>query len=883
MKLQFQADLTYQNDAIAAVVDLFEGQPVGRSPPADWLQVQASAFANRWSLSADTLQANLRRVQARHGIRPSEDGLQVTPSHPDAPDPVGGIPHFTVEMETGTGKTYVYLRTIHALHQRYGWTKFIVVVPSVAIREGVKASLGAMREHFGQLYGRVPLEARVYSSKEVARLRHFAHSNQLQVLILNIDAFNKSTNVLHSEDRDLPGVDRPIELIQQARPVVILDEPQNMESARSAAAIASLHPLCTLRYSATHRNTYNLVYRLGPVAAYDHRPRLVKQLEVDSVLDEEDFNRPFLEVVAIETRRSGPPVAKVRLDVQQKGGPKRKTITLQASGEDLFTRSNGRETYRGYVVDEIHAAHGFVSFTNGLRLQVGEATGNHADDVMKAQIRRTVREHFEKELRISRLPADEQMKVLSLFFIDRVAHYAPADGKLRRWFEDAYTELAGHPAYRSLPLPPVDQVHGGYFAQDRKGVARDTKTGRSKADDDAYQLILRDKERLLSREEPLRFLFSHSALREGWDNPNVFQICTLQASHSELKKRQEIGRGLRLPVRYTGERCWDEALNTLTLIANESYDEFARKLQTELEEDCGESFEGRLRRRSGRRTVRRKALPPEFAELWQRIRQKTVYAVRFTTDALVEEATRAVGAMPAIAVPKLVTRRAAIGFDAKGTTQTVLSVREEALAATVHPIPDLLAHLQHETRLTRSTLARILVGSGRLDDVPRNPQQFLDHATKAIQRSLHRQMVDGIEYLKRSAPGGAFEAVAFAPEVQAWEQRLLNVQNSLYDAIEVDSMVERVFARALDAREDIRFFLKLPGWFKVPTPIGHYNPDWAIVLDRDERVFLVRETKGTSDIDALPPAQRDKLRCGLMHFRHLGVDFAVVTNADEVR
>jgi len=746
MKLKFQGDLKFQHDAIDAVLDLFDGQPL---TTGEFEIGNAGAlfsdlgYGNRLVLSVAALAANLRRVQERNGIRrgDADQGLLTTPSLYGDEDPRGGVPHFSIEMETGTGKTYVYLRTVYELNRRYGFTKFIIVVPSVAIREGVLKNIELTQEHFDALYGKVPVDAWVYRSRQVSRLRQFASGNHVQVLIINIDAFNKDTNVLNQEQDRLSGR-KPIEFIQATCPMVIVDEPQNMESDTARAAIASLNPLCTLRYSATHRNAYNLLYRLGPVAAYDMK--LVKHIEVDSVLDEEDFNKPYVEVLSVEPGSPGP-VARLKIDVQGKGGPRRKAIAVRKNGADLFDLSKERVNYRGYIVGEINAAHGYVAFANGRRLYRGQATGTHADDVMRVQIRQTVKEHLDKELDIRRLPADQRMKVLSLFFIDRVANYVAEDGKIRKWFIAEYRKLSAEPAYRALSPSSVVRVHNGYFARDRKGNAKDTR-GNTKADDDVYALIMRDKERLLSPEEPLRFIFSHSALREGWDNPNVFQICTLNETRSEVKKRQEIGRGLRLPVMANGERCQDEQINRLTVVANESYEDFARSLQTEIEEDCGESFEGRVKNKRDRRTVKRKPLDENFRTLWNKIRHKTRYAVEYSTADLIDRAALAIRKMRPIEAPKIVTKKASIEVDEHGLTHTMLMVRETELGPAANVTPDLLAYLQRETDLTRTTLAAILVKSGRLEGVAVDPQHFLDETVKAIRRALQQLMIEGIKY-----------------------------------------------------------------------------------------------------------------------------------------
>ena len=587
MKIQFDSTQEYQQQAITSVVDLFVGLPLAQSKFEVNLQAAAELTGelgrgNLLTLSDEALLDNVREVQQLNSL-PVSDTLDGR--------------NFSVEMETGTGKTYVYLRTIYELYSRYGLSKFVIVVPSIAIREGVKSSIRLMRNHFAALYDNTPMQEQVYDSKQVSKLRGFATANTLQVLILNIQAFDKASTIMQKDNDRMSGR-RPIDFLQATCPIVIMDEPQNMESPSAKKAIASLNPFCTLRYSATHRNRYNLIYRLSPVKAYDLN--LVKKIVVNSVIEEGDFNRPFIAVESI-TATKAKVTAKLKIDTQTATGVVRKSVNVRGD-ENLRGLSGGREVYDGYVIDEIDAGNGYVRFTNGTRIDTGEQQGADRDAVMRAQVRETVREHFEKELKIHRsLSAGARLKVLSLFFIDRVANYALADGKIRRWFVEAYQEYAARPEYAVLPSLPVAEVHDGYFAEE-KGVAKDSQEGRdTQADDTAYHKIMQDKERLLSLDEPLRFIFSHSALREGWDNPNVFQICTLNETRSEVKKRQEIGRGLRLPVDETGFRVRDANINRLMVIANESYNDFAAQLQKEIKDDTGEEFTGRIENKRERR------------------------------------------------------------------------------------------------------------------------------------------------------------------------------------------------------------------------------------------------------------------------------------------
>lgn len=603
MKIQFDAQQQYQLDAVAAVADLFDGQPLQKPEYSVVYQQGDSGLfegqvqtevgvGNRLLLSEDFLRRNTRTIQERNDIE--------TPSSESALEgwtlAERRCPHFSVEMETGTGKTYVYLRTVYELTQRYGFRKFIIVVPSVAIREGVLKNIEITKEHFRALYNLEP-ESFVYDGKKLSRLRQFATSNNIEILIINIDAFRKNftdsederkSNVIYKESDKLSGR-QPIEFVQATNPIVIIDEPQSVDSTpKSQDAIKALNPLCTLRYSATHRNPYNLVYRLDPIRAFELR--LVKQIVVDSATTPGSQNNAFLRIEKIEYKNGVK--AKLRLQVQTSNGPKEKSLTVK-NGTDLYELSENRDAYKnGFIVSEIDATPGaeFIRFDSGIVLGLGQEQGGIRDEIWQTQIRKTVKKHLDKELQVRALG----LKVLSLFFIDRVANYRGYEGnkavkgKFAEAFEQALAEYAAEPKYKSLEwlkLAP-EKLHNGYFSADKKGILKDT-TGATQADDDTYNLIMKDKERLLSLDEPLRFLFSHSALREGWDNPNVFQICTLNESQSVTKKRQEIGRGLRLPVNQNGERVFDESVNKLYVVANESYEDFARGLQEEYETECG--------------------------------------------------------------------------------------------------------------------------------------------------------------------------------------------------------------------------------------------------------------------------------------------------------
>jgi type III restriction enzyme len=747
----------------------------------------------------------------------------------------------------------------------------------------VLKNLEITKEHFQNLYGNQPFDYWVYNSKRVSHLRQFANSNQLQILVINIDAFNKrDISIIHKELDGLSG-HRPIEFIQATNPIVILDEPQNMESDNAKDAITSLNPLCTLRYSATHKNLYNLLYRLDPVKAYDMG--LVKQITVTSALEENSFNQPYVHLESIKATKTKI-TAKLKIDVQEKNSPNRKSISISKNGVDLYELSGDRELYRGYIVDCIDAGFGYISFTNGVSLNIGETIGNYGDDLMKAQIRETIKEHLDKELAVKRQLPDRPLKVLSLFFIDRVVNYATTEGKLRQWFIEIYQELSQLPRYQNLALPAVEDIHNGYFAQDRQGNAKDT-SGATAADDTAYELIMKDKERLLSPTEPLRFIFSHSALREGWDNPNVFQICMLREVQSKVERRQTIGRGLRLPVDATGIRVFDPTINRLTVIANESYADFARALQTEIEEDCGVKFEGRIKNNRDRQTAN--LIPKwrenaDFLELWERIKHKTRYSVEYNTQRLINDAAKQINQMPAITAPQIRLEKVALSYANTGVAPQLLSVTSSRTESVISIIPDLISYLQRETELTRETLSSILLNSNRLSDIFINPQQFLDLATRSIRFTMQQLMVNGIKY-ERIA-GEEYEMRLFEDkEISGFIDNMLSVKHSIYDAIEYQSDTERQFAEILDGREDIKLFIKLPPWFKVQTPLGTYNPDWAIVkqvAEDEQKLYLIRETKGTRDQLGLRVGEGAKIYCGQKHFDLLGIDFDVATSASEI-
>ena len=987
MKLHFEPNLDFQIQAVEAVCDLFRGQEICRTEftvTQDPAELQARlAFAqndlgigNRLTLLDEEILDNLKEIQLRNGVAPS-DSL-------DSGD-------FTVEMETGTGKTYVYLRTLFELNKRFGFTKFVIVVPSIAIKEGVYKSLQITDEHFQALYSGTPFDYFLYDSTKLGQVRNFATSPQIQIMVVTVGAINKKdVNNLY-KDSEKTGGEKPIDLIRATRPILIVDEPQSVDgglAGRGREALEAMNPLCTLRYSATHADKHHMVYRLDAVDAYERK--LVKQIEVASATIEHAHNKPYVRLVSTSNRR-GTISARVELDVEEARRVRRQIKVVQ-DGDDL-EQTTSRSVYRDCRIGEIRVEKGaaFVEIRmpgTQQYLRPGEAWGDV--DVLAVQrqmIHRTIREHLDKEKRLH----PQGIKVLSLFFIDAVDRYRRYDeegnavkGDYARIFEEEYRRFANHPDYRILfeevdLTSTIEEVHNGYFSIDRKRVGRemvemfkDTR-GSSKADEDTYSLIMRDKEKLLSLDTPLKFIFSHSALREGWDNPNVFQICALRDIRTERERRQTVGRGLRLCVNQEGERLSGFEVNTLTVVAMESYEEFAENLQQEIEQDTGIRFgvveahqfaaipvagadghpsalgfeaskilwehlraegyidtKGRiqdslrralkeetfvvpddfteqqaeiakvLRKLAGRLEIkdadeRRSVRPrqavlnsPEFKALWERIKHKTTYRVAFDNEELLEKCTRALREASAIPKTRIQWRKADIAIGQSGVEAT-----ETAGSATVGldeadiELPDVLTELQDRTQLTRRSIQRILSGSRRLNDFKRNPQQFIELAEQAINRCKQQALVDGIKYQRLGDEHYYAQKLFEREELTGYLKNMLNASKSVYEKVVYESAIEATFADQLEKNTAVKVYAKLPGWFVVPTPLGSYNPDWAVLIDSDEgeRLYFVVETKGSPFLGDLRITESAKIQCGKAHFDALKVGesparYEVTTSVD---
>lgn len=970
MKLQFDANLGYQEQAISSVVDLFKGQPpmqsnftVSAFSGQVGLYDSENGIGNKLDLDYDEILENLNEVQLRNGLAPSKKIKDLD---------------FDIEMETGTGKTYVYLRTILEMRKNYGFSKFIIVVPSIAIKEGVYKSLQITQEHFKNLYDNVVYDYFLYDSSKLEQVRSFAVSDNIQIMVINIDAFRKSfddpeaekkANIIHRTNDKLNGM-KPIELIQETRPFVIIDEPQSVDStANSKKAIQQLHPLAIFRYSATHVEKHHPVYKLDAVDSYDLE--LVKQIEVAAFALKDYHNNAYIKLVSVNNKKS-PITAKIEIDANIKGKAKRKVLTVK-NGDDLYEKSDGRDMYEGYLINEIYCGEGneYVSFSGKPDiLRIGKAIGDIDDLAIKEQqIRKTIEEHLNKELILN----SRGIKVLSLFFIDRVANYRyydedgnPQKGVYANLFEKHYNELIKQPKYNSL-FKDIDldtaaaDVHNGYFSIDKKGVLKDTN-GTTIADEDAYSLIMKDKERLLSFGTKLRFIFSHSALREGWDSPNVFQICTLNETKSEVKKRQEIGRGMRLCVNQDGERQHGFETNTLTVMANESYEDFASKLQREYEKDQGIRFgvmeahifanisvpqpggeimylgqekskllydffeakdyidnkgvvQDKLRaalknkllevpdeyivikpniisvckKVSGNLNIKNNAdkkpvklnkhvfLSDDFKDLWERIKHKTTYAVGFDSEVLIKRSCEELQKSLIISSAKLVYTRAKIDVTAGGV-KVEETDRATVLTTNVkETLPDVISYLQNRTNLTRKTLVEILIKSKNLHLFAKNPQRYMEDVAQVITTVMRTMLVDGIKYTKLGDAEYYAQELFETEELFGYlEHNMVASEKSVFDYVVYDSLNEESFAKSFENNAGVKLYAKLPAWFKIPTPLGTYNPDWAVVIKQDgrDKLYFVLETKASIQADALRPHEKEQFECGRKHFEALSEDVA---------
>lgn len=990
MKLIFKQQ-PYQTDATMAVVRCFEGQSkgfrkevIGRETLDHGLfgtEVKVEEIFSNKKLEiteADILK-NVQALQKEQGLKTISklDGL-----------------NFTIEMETGTGKTYVYTKTMYELNKHYGWNKFIIMVPSVAIREGVHKSLEITADHFQEIYGK-KIRFSIYNTQNKSNLiniKSFADTSNIEVIIMNYQAFATTSQESRKIYQQLDSLqsERPIDIIKRARPILIIDEPQRFgDKAEKIFTDREFNQLCTLRYSATHKKDFNKIYRLDAIDAYNQK--LVKKISVKGIeVVGNSGTNSYLFLDRIQISTSQFPVAYVELEVKQANGIQKKIRQIKEK-DDLYVFSNELKQYKGFVVKEINGLTNTVSFTNGITLSVGQTAGDVDEEhVRRIQIRETIKSHIEKE----RIMFEKGIKVLSLFFIDEVVKYRDYSspdqkGIYAKVFEEEYRQAISElslfePEYNEyLQKHATEDIHKGYFSIDKKGQFVDSKEKRGESgsdDESAYDLIMKNKEKLLDLKEPTRFIFSHSALREGWDNPNVFQICTLKHSQSEISKRQEIGRGLRICVNSHGERMDASVLdsdffdvNKLTVVASESYDTFAKALQNEIVESLSErpvtltievlnnrvihnekgdkfvfdsqssmdlifdmktkgyldanyhitetliadvenktyalpdKFKGfemcvaelmtgiyttanfKAAENENANNINEVILKPndnfakkEFQDLWKKIKVKTVYEVDFESAELVDKCVRAIDNN--LTVKKILINitsgeqqdkidEATLKSGESMKKEKSVTERAESLLGSLKY--DLVAEIAKETNLTRKTVVKILQGLRQVTfhNFRVNPESFIQGVSNIINSEKAATLINNIVYSKtdKTYDDSIFTINNFKGSLT---KNILEVKKHVHNYVKTDSDIERKFASDLEC-EEVLVYAKLPGGpngFKIPTPLGNYNPDWAIVFNTDKfkYVYFIAETKGSMETLQLKEIEQKKISYAKKHFEALG-------------
>mgnify|MGYP001170025635 CR=1 FL=1 len=1005
MKIKFENNLHYQLDAINSVVDIFNGQEKLSSnftvlaPRIDngnsVILDEDKGYANKLSLSDSQLLKNVQEIQLRNGLSVSK------------PDEVHKKDlQFSIDMETGTGKTYVFTRSIFELNKRYGMKKFIIVVPSVSIREGINKSLELTDAHFRKHFDNVPYKHFIYDSNNLSEVRDFATSDQIRIMIINIQAFARNTKSANMKNikSDVEIFDSkvgrilldyndklgaiPINLIKETNPVVIVDEPQStMSSELQKESIKRLNPLVTFRYSATHKERINMLYKYDAIDAYTDRK--VKQIEVSAVtIDSDVSDGAYVELHSVSNKDGFS--ASATVDVKGRNGKISRMRKNLKVGSDLYEITK-LDQYFGFMVRDMMMEPQSIEFQNGEFVQVGDTIGKMDDTEHKRKmIARTISMHLDKEVKLN----PKGIKVLSLFFIDSVDKYRLYDdegnaqnGQYAQLFEEEYQKIISSPKYQTLFKgseileieSDVGDVHKGYFSIDKKKKASDNKesfeyfkdtSGSTKVDEDTYNLIMKDKERLLSFDNHVRFIFSHSALKEGWDNPNVFQICFLKdQGGSEIRRRQEVGRGLRIAVGQDGNRNYDESVNILTTIVNETFEEFVKGYQKELTEEVGikfgyieshsfnkvvigfeetvdengdkisepiylgqevserifksfieheyidkkgkikdvlrtalrenrvvlgEQFEEPVRmqivsiakKHAGKLEINdaknREPVPinkavylsEDFKNLWDSIKYKTRYSFDFDSDVLIEKSIKSINENVMNKSVKYLFETATIDVDRDGVKARNNEVRDYSELSTmeVRSIPDIITYLQSETNLTRRSIALILKGMDkhRMQYLKRNPQGFMEQCIAVINRQKENLMVEGIEYT-RIGDDAYYEQTRIQNEdllTYLKNELVIEATKSPFTKTICDSQTERNLAIEFENSPAVKLYAKLPSWFTVATPLGKYNPDWAILLEKDnnEKLYFITESKGTTLLDELRIAESDKVRCGMKHF-----------------
>ena len=1004
MKLQFKHQ-KFQGDAAKAVVDVFAGQPyltpsymmdrgIGYHQQSMTEEEDFTGWSNHKlvpELSDRLILEHIQKIQRNNQIQPSNK--------------LEGRYNLTIEMETGVGKTYTYIKTMYELNKHYGWSKFIVVVPSIAIREGVYKSFQVTQEHFAEEYGK-KVRFFIYNSSQLTEIDRFASDNSINVMIINSQAFNargKDARRIYMKLDEFRSR-RPIDIIAKTNPILIIDEPQSVEGKQTKENLKQFNPLMTLRYSATHKSDsiYNMVYRLDAMEAYNKR--LVKKIAVKGITESgSTATESYVYLESINLSKSAP-TATMQFDCKGATGIRKITRTV-SEGYNLYDNSGQMEEYKqGFVVSRIDGRDDSVEFINGIKIYAGDVIGKVSEDQLRRiQIRETILSHIQRERELFY----KGIKVLSLFFIDEVAKYKqydaagqPTNGIYADMFEEEYNDIIsnlqigiGEDDYmKYLESIPSENTHAGYFSIDKKGKMIDSKVARKETtsdDVDAYDLIMKNKELLLDRnpkKSPVRFIFSHSALREGWDNPNVFQICTLKQSSSETRKRQEVGRGLRLCVNQDGERMDTNALgndvhnvNVLTVIASESYDSFAKGLQSEIAEAVAdrpravtaELFIGNLikddkgneqvidsdtghaiyfdlivngyidkkgvltdkyyedkangeikvadevadsassvieiidsiydsramqpedaRKNNVELTVDEEKLAmPEFKALWDKINSKTVYVVDFDTDELVKKAIASLDKK--LRVSKIYFKVETGAMEQINSKEELTSgasfVKEESssygntVTANSNVKYDLIGKLVDETGLTRKAIIQILQGirSDVFNQFKDNPEEFIIKVAELINDEKATAIIEHITYDVMDEKYGT--EVFTDPTIKGrLGVNAMKVKKHLYDHIVYDSTREQEFATELDIHKEVAVYVKLPDGFYISTPVGHYNPDWAIAFYEGtvKHIYFVAETKGSMKSMQLRQVEQSKIHCAREHFKAISGEEVVYDVVD---
>lgn len=1016
MKLRFKHQ-KFQSDAAKAVVDVFAGQPylthsymidrgyesktvegMGFSDIDMFDEQNFTGWGNQRiikELNDDLILDHIQKIQRNYQIKPS--------------DRLEGKYNLTIEMETGVGKTYTYIKTMYELNRAYGWSKFIVVVPSIAIREGVYKTFEVTEEHFSEEYGKT-IRYFIYNSSQLTEIDHFASDNAINVMIINSQAFNargKDARRIYMKLDEFRSR-RPIDIIAKTNPIVIIDEPQSVEGKKTKERLKEFNPLFTLRYSATHKSDsiYNMIYRLDAMEAYNKK--LVKKIAVKGISESgTTATESYVYLESINLSKSAP-TATIQFDFKGKSGIRTITRTV-SEGYNLYDNSGNMEEYKnGFVVSRIDGRDDSVAFINGIKIYAGDVIGKVSEDQLRRiQIRETILSHIERERELF----NKEIKVLSLFFIDEVAKYRIYDeagqaqnGIYADMFEEEYNDIINNLQIRMgeddylkyLESISAKETHAGYFSIDKKGKMIDSKIKKKETttdDVDAYDLIMKNKELLLDRDpkkSPVRFIFSHSALREGWDNPNVFQICTLKQSNSDVRKRQEVGRGLRLCVNQNGERMDENILgkdvhnvNVLTVVANESYDSFAKGLQGEIADAVAdrprvitpELFVNKVIKnkqdqeilidkataqaihydliingyidRKGELTDKYyedksngeikiaeevadsaesvieiidsiydekhsvptenarnnnielqvdddKLVMPEFKELWNKINSKTVYVVNFDTEELIQKSIESLdrklrvskiyikvdqGAMEEITSKESLEEGSLF---LKSQTDTYA----HAAAVNSNVKYDLIGKLVDETKLTRKAIVRILQGIQPVvfNQFKDNPEEFIIKAAKLINDEKATAIIQHITYDVLEDKYGT--DIFTEPTIKGrLGVNAMKANKHLYDHILYDSTNERDFATELDTDSNVAVYVKLPDGFYISTPVGHYNPDWAIAFYEGsvKHIYFVAETKGSMSSMQLRKIEESKIHCAREHFKAISDGNVVYDVVDSYR